>query len=138
MTGKTGDQMRSFTVLGIVPFVFFASLLAAQSLRSHLIVTVEDASGAPIPDAGVQVQHWVGGSGHKPHLVQDGLQTTDAQGRATFEVPEYQYEILASAQAFAPAVTSVEVYGGHEFSRVLKLSVRTGGGVKVQAIPKSQ
>jgi hypothetical protein len=130
--------MRSLAVLGIGSFIFFVSLLAAQSLKSHLTVTVEDSSGAPIPDAAVQVQHWAGGSGRKSQLVQDGLQTTDAQGRATFEVPEYQYEVLASAKAFAPAVTSVEVYGGHEFSRVFKLSVRTSGGVKVEAITKSQ
>jgi hypothetical protein len=130
--------MRYFAVLGAGSLILFGSLLGGQISRSRLIVTVAEPTGAPIPDAAVQVQHWVGGNGRKPHLVQDGLLTTDAQGRAIFEVPEYQYEVLASAQAFVPLVTSVEVYGGLEFAPVLKLSVRTGGGVKVQTPPKSQ
>jgi hypothetical protein len=128
--------MRSVAVVGIGSLILFVSLLPAQSLRSRLLVTVEDPSGAPIRDVAVQVQHWVGGNGRKPQLVQDGMLTTDAQGRAIFEVPEYQYEVLASAQAFVPVVASVEVYGGLEFAPVFKLSVRTGGGVKVQSVPK--
>jgi len=130
--------MRSYAVLAIGSVMLFTSLLSAQSLQSHLIITVEDPAGAPIPDAAVQIQHWVVASGEKPRLVQDGLSTTDSQGRAIFEVPEYQYEVFASAQAFVPAVTSVEVYGGQEFAHVFRLSVRTGGGVKVQQIPKPQ
>lgn len=128
--------MRSLAVVGIGSLILFVACLPGQSLRSRLLVTVEDASGAPILDAAVLVQHWVGGNGGKPHLVQDGLLTTDAQGRAIFELPEYQYEVLASAQAFVPVVTSVEVYGGLDFAPVLKLSVRTGGGVRVESPPK--
>ena len=128
--------MRSLSFVGTGSLILFASLLSAQSLRSRLLVTVEDTSGAPIPDAAVEVQHWVGGNGRKPQLVQDAVATTDAQGRAIFEVPESQYEVLASAQAFVPVVRSVEVYGGLKFSPVFKLSVRTGGGVKVQSKPK--
>jgi hypothetical protein len=130
--------MRYFAVFGIGSLILFGSLVAAQSPRSRLIVAVEDPSGAPIPDAAVQVQHWVGGNGRKSQLVQDGLLTTDAQGRAIFEVPEFQYEVLASGQAFVPVVTSIDVYGGLEFDPVLKLSVRTGRGVKVETKPKSQ
>jgi len=127
--------MRSFAVFGIGLVILLASLISAQSLRSRLVVTVEDPSGAPIPDAAVLVLHWVGGNGRKPQLVQDGLLTTDTQGRAIFEVPECQYEIVGSAQAFVPVVTSVDVYGGLEFAPVLRLSVRKGGGVAVWSAP---
>jgi len=102
-----------------------------------MVAPSEERSPEACP-AAVQVQHWVGGSGRKPQFVQDGLLTTDGKGRAIFEVPECEYEVLASAQAFVPAVTSVDVYGGLEFAPVLKLSVRTGGGVRVQPAPKAQ
>jgi hypothetical protein len=80
--------------------------------------------------ASVQVQHWVG-----RQLIQDGVATTDAQGRVSFKLdPTVTYHVFASAQGFVPAAAAVGNYGDtfHGF----KLKVITGGGVRVESLPK--
>ena len=115
--------MRRYSVL--VVGAIFASLLAQPS-PGRLIIDVEDSSGAPIPGASVQVQHWVG---HQ--LIQDGVGATDAHGRVSFKLdPTVTYHVFASAQAFVPAAAAVGNYG--DTSHVFKLAVGTGGGVRVE------
>lgn len=114
--------------------VVVASLLSAQLTLDRLIVVVEDPAGAPIPEASVQVQHWVRPVAGKPRLIQDGIATTNAQGRVSFELAPAVYEVVASAPAFVPAAASVGDW--HETQHVFKLAIRQGGGVKVEGVPK--
>ena len=121
--------MRRHAVL-VVMLAIFASLLLAQSSTS-LTIVVEDTSGAPIPRASVQVQHWIGSA----QLIQDGVATTDAQGRISFKLdPTVIYHVFASAPAFMPAAASVGNFG--ETGHVFKLAVMQGGGVRVESLPK--
>jgi hypothetical protein len=116
--------MRRYAVLAML--AIFASLSLAQRAPSRLTIVVEDASGAPIPGASVQVQHWASSA----ELIQDGVAATDAEGRASFELdPTVTYHVFASAHAFAPAAASVGNFG--ESGHVFKLAVIEGGGVRV-------
>jgi len=122
--------MRRHAVL-VVMLAIFASLSLAQSSPSRLTIVVEDTSGAPIPRASVQVQHWIGSA----QLIQDGVATTDAQGRISFKLdPTVIYHVFASAPAFMPAAASVGNFG--ETGHVFKLAVMQGGGVRVESLPK--
>lgn len=117
--------MRRYAVL-VVVLAIFASLSLAQPAPSRLTIVVEDASGAPIPGASVQVQHWASSA----QLIQDGVATTDAEGRASFELdPTATYHVFASAHAFAPAAAPIGNFG--ETGHVFKLAVIQGGGVRV-------
>jgi len=121
--------MRRYAVL-VVLLAIFVSLSLAQSSPNRLTVVVEDMSGAPIPGASVQVQHWVG-----RQLVQDGAATTDAKGQVSFKLhPTAGYQVFASAEGFDPAASSVGNFG--ETGHVFKLAVSQGGGVRVESLPK--
>lgn len=121
--------MRRYAVFVVVLAIFVSLLLAQSSPR--LTIQVEDASGAPIPGASVLVQHWVGSA----QLIQDGVATTDVQGRAGFNLdPTATYHVFASAPGFVPAAASVGSFG--DAGHVFKLAIQQGGGVRVESLPK--
>ena|ERR1700756_1674463 len=124
--------MRLYAIL-VVVLVICAGLLLAQPSPTRFTIIVEDLSGAPIPEASVQVQHWDGPAG-KRRLIQDGIATTNAQGRVSFELAQSVYEVFASAPGFAPAAASVGNLG--ETAHSFKLAVIQGGGIEVIRPPK--
>ncbi len=125
--------MRIYAILVVVS-VIFTSLLPAQPSLSRFTFVVEDLGGGPIPEASVQVQHWGGPVAGRRRLIQDGIATTDAQGRVSFELAPSVYEVFASAPAFVPAAASVG--DRNETQHVFKLAIRQGGGVGVESPPK--
>lgn len=129
--------MRTHAILAVV-LVISASLLLAQTSLKRFTVAVTDITEAPIPGASVHIQHWdfsgtVSGSAPpKPRLIQDGVATTDANGRASFELAPAQYEVFASAPGFGPAAVSVR----NRTEIVFKLPLLMGDGVEVESSPK--
>ncbi len=123
--------MSRYTVsVHVVVLAIFALSLFAQPSPNRLTIVVEDASGAPIPGASVIVQHWAG-----RQLIQDGAASTDAEGRVSSKLdPEVIYHVFASAPGFVPAAAPVGNYG--DTGHVFKLAVMTGGGVRVESLPK--
>jgi len=128
--------MRLYSMLAIV-FIVFLSFSLAQSSPNRLTVVVKDSGGGPIPEACVHVQHWTRLAQGKSRLIQDGIASTDGQGRTSFELGPGQYEVFASAAGFAPAVAStVFVHQGKETQYIFKLHVGEYSGPEVQSPPK--
>ena len=131
--------MRLYVILVFVLVVLALSLVRQQS-TNRLTFVVEDIAGTPIREASVHVQHWdlsgskPGSIGAKPRLIQDGVATTDAQGRVRFELAPAVYEVFASAPGFGPAAATVG--NGYETQHVFKLTVVQGDWMKVESPAK--
>lgn len=129
--------MRTYAIFSIV-LVVSVSLLLAQTSLKRFTVVVTDITGAPVPGASVHIQHWdfsgtvSGSAAPKPPLIQDGIATTDTQGRAIFDLAPAEYEVFASAPRFAPAAASLR----NRTEIVFKLGVLQGDGVEVESQPK--
>jgi hypothetical protein len=128
--------MRLYSILAMASAVLI-SLSLAQSSPNRFTVVVQDVAEGPIAEASVHVQHWTRLAPGKSRLIQDGIATTDAQGRSSFELGPGQYEVFASAPGFAPAVASpVFVRQGEETRYIFKLHVGEYSGPEVESPPK--
>jgi hypothetical protein len=116
-------RIRSAAILAAV-LAAFVTLVVIQS-PTRLTVVVKDPGGTAIPSAFVHVQHWAISAGNKPRMFQDAAGTTASNGSVTFELsPAEGYEVSVSAQAFNPAVASVDVTKGHDTQQVFSLTPR--------------
>ncbi len=129
--------MRTYAILSVV-VVISASLLLARTSLKHFTVVVTDVAEAPIPGASIQIQHWdssgavSGSAAPKARLIQDGVATTDANGRVTFDLAPADYEVFASRLGFAPAAASLH----NRTEIVFTLPVLQGDAVEVESQPK--
>jgi hypothetical protein len=102
----------------IVLFSFFLSLSAnAQSNSASISGTVQDSTGAVVPNATVEI--------HNPVSAFERSTTTDATGRFSFQnVPFNPYHLSVSGSAFAPYNQDVEVRSSVPLDIKINLQVK--------------
>lgn len=85
-------------------FALCLSAASAQNATADLSGTVNDASGAPVPNAKVSLKNLTTGQSNEVQA--------DAQGKYHFRgLAPGQYEVSASAEGFHPKTTTVSVTG---------------------------
>ena len=108
--------MAAARIAAILLAASVSVLSAQQETTTHLTICVSDLTGAPIPNARIDLTSLP--EGHQSAL------STDSQGRAQLAAQRGQYEMLVTSSGFCPGNTNFSVAGQPE--QVIGTKLRVG------------
>ena len=97
-------------------------MIAQESVKTNLVLTVTDQTGAVIPNATTHVES-------NDHAISFGTKT-DNTGQVTFELMQGNYTIKVSSQGFRTSTSQVQV--NTESTQSMRIVLKVGGGSHVE------
>jgi hypothetical protein len=93
----------SFLFIGVCVLILCNAELSAQDIKkqAHVAIEVKDQSGAPIPQAQIEIRPYR--NEHATKL------STDGNGRLAIDLPSGSYELAVTSRGFKNVARHVEV-----------------------------